>query len=96
MLKEIVVLTAYCLGPCRVCKTTGLTYKQTRSSRGIATVGKRFKLGSRWAIPFYGIAKIDDRGGRVGRFDLRFRTHKEAVRFARRLKKRRLRVRQLK
>ena len=79
-----VTSTAYCLGPCSVCQTTGRTATGTTGPRGVAVsarASKAFPMGATVSVKGYGRAKVDDVGGgvRSNQIDLRFKSHKDAL-----------------
>ncbi len=83
-LSKTVTVTGYCLGPCKQCQTRGATYTDKHSTHGIAVsankVWRAYPLGTRLAVPGYGIATVDDIGGGVKRnqIDCRFHYHHNA------------------
>jgi 3D (Asp-Asp-Asp) domain-containing protein len=87
--KVRLVTTAYCLGPCRRCGTSGITKLGSRSMRGVAVGSKRraIALGSTVTIPGYGRGRVDDVGGGVrgNQLDLRFRSHSRAEKWGRKV-----------
>lgn len=79
-------VTRYCLGPCRLCRTSGLTATGTRTARGLAVSPReRGLLGSRWRVGGRTLV-VDDLGGgvRPGTFDVRGGSHAANRRFGRR------------
>lgn len=86
----LVWATAYC-PTCRVCDTGKVTATGRRAfSRGVAVAerGRRaVPLGSRIHVPGFGWLRVDDTGGGVhsDQIDIRFRSHRRAVQWGRRL-----------
>jgi 3D (Asp-Asp-Asp) domain-containing protein len=88
-LKRLFEVTAYC--PCERCcgKADGIaaTGVDTRIHlRGLAADWSVCPPGTRIAVPGYGEARVDDRGGAIqgDRLDVRFPTHAAALDWGRR------------
>lgn len=82
------IVTAYC--PCRLCcgSSTLLTASGHRLKAGekIIAAPPQIPFGTKIFVPGYGIATVQDRGGKIigDRLDVYFDSHKEAVRWGKR------------